>query len=128
MSCTALTTATSVRLNVLEQSEEGDPKYELDFNVSVPANATRAVFMFEGNEYIVYFGCSESESGDLLFLEMPVGWNEDMLSCDQLITASIQFFSCTTDPCCNGGEVIDMPEDTSEVFNTDTEFIGGMSA
>lgn len=48
-------------------------------------------------------------SGEVLyFFELPIGWNEDLLSCGVTYTATVDFYECTEDPCCAGGDPIIM--------------------
>lgn len=126
MSCELLVgNPTTVRLNKLTRTEQTDPKYSLVFSSAIPVSATRFEFSLEGNTFSVLLGCAEITGSTAELAEMPLGWMEDVLPCGVTITATVSFYECTTDPCCGGGEAIEMPEDTDSVYSTDPEFIGG---
>lgn len=115
MACETLdVVANSLELTKLERDESNVYKYELEFGLSgedeLPLDATRIVFTYNGNVFTVKLNCSISEnnSNSVLFLELPIGWQEDLLPCGVQIETEVSFLNCTTDACCIGGTPIEI--------------------
>lgn len=132
MSCELLEeiTGTSVRLNTLTRNEANDPKYELIFDgATVTTEVTRVEFIYNSRNYVIYIGCYDDLTvGDDGFVlqELPAGWNEEFLSCNQTLeVSSLEFYNCTQDPCCNGADAKVMPTITETDWDSDPELIGG---